>query len=132
MYELHGWFGLAESTDEDDDLGQLADTVRHIEELIASSTLSNVVAQVQMLNGQYFLLITGFPNRRRGDAVLIDDIIELVRQRLPGSWGLLYERDDEMEGPPGPNAFRVTVLARGTLSRRLDPFLSPCAPTIED
>ncbi|HEY4867755.1 MAG TPA: Imm7 family immunity protein, partial [Candidatus Dormibacteraeota bacterium] len=45
---------------------------------------------------------------------------------------LLYERDDEMPVPPGPNAFRVRVLARGRIELRLDPFLSPNIPTIED
>lgn len=62
----------------------------------------------------------------------MEDTIDFVRTRLPGSWGLLYERDDETTLPPGPNAFRVTVLARGELSVRSDPFLSPCIPVIED
>ncbi|WP_084506113.1 Imm7 family immunity protein [Amycolatopsis sp. ATCC 39116] len=37
--------------------------------------------------------------------------LRFVSRRLPGSYGLLYERDDEIRIPPGPNAFRVTVLA---------------------
>ncbi|HXT38297.1 MAG TPA: Imm7 family immunity protein [Chloroflexota bacterium] len=53
-------------------------------------------------------------------------------ERLPGSWGLLYERDDETTAPPGPNAFRVRLLARGQIKEGTDPFLSPCRPTIED
>lgn len=83
MYELHGWFGLAESAEETD--------------------LGGLVIQ----------------NRKRGTE--IDDLLRFVSRRPPGSYGLLYERDDEMRIPPGPNAFRVTVLARET-----------CVPVIED
>ena len=39
---------------------------------------------------------------------------------------------NEMPDPPGPNAFRVRVLARGRIVERSDPFLSPCNPVIED
>lgn len=74
----------------------------------------------------------GFANRRREEAIWIDDLLDLVGQRPPGSWGLLYERDDEMSVPPGPNTFRVTVFAHGRTAKRLDPFLSPCIPIKED
>ncbi|TWP52366.1 hypothetical protein FKR81_11845 [Lentzea tibetensis] len=43
----------------------------------------------------------------------------------------MYERDDELLDPPGGNEFKVTVLARGTLAVKEDPFLSPCNPVIE-
>jgi hypothetical protein len=36
-----------------------------------------------------------------------------------------------MVEPPGPNAFRVRVVARGTVTEQPDPFLSPCIPAIE-
>ena len=58
--------------------------------------------------------------------------VAVASRKLPGSWGLIYERDDEMLDPPGPNAFRVRVLARGTIVERPDSFLSPCNPIIED
>lgn len=61
-----------------------------------------------------------------------DRFLEYVAQLLPGSFGLLYERDEEMTGAPGQNGFRVRVMARGELSLRLDPFLSPLQPVIED
>jgi hypothetical protein len=84
------------------------------------------------LNGQWFLTVTVFANRRRDEGAFVDYVIGFLRARLPGSWGLLYERDDEMPDPPGPNNYRVSVLARGQLPVRGDPFLSPCRPTIED
>jgi hypothetical protein len=58
--------------------------------------------------------------------------LALIAEKLPGSYGLLYEQDDEMPVPPGPNAFRGRVLARGRIELRLDPFLSPSIPTTED
>jgi hypothetical protein len=132
MYEAHGWFGLAE-TATDADEGNLQVKVGEIESVIKQQRWpTTVAASVNALNGQYWLALTAFANRRREEAVWIEDLLELVSQRLPGSWGLLYERDDEMSAPPGPNSYRVSVLARGRIARRLDPFLSPCIPVIED
>ncbi|MEU3185135.1 Imm7 family immunity protein [Streptomyces sp. NPDC006923] len=37
-----------------------------------------------------------------------------------------------MDVPPGQGAFRVRVMARGEIHIRLDPFLSPVRPVIED
>ncbi|MFF7367924.1 Imm7 family immunity protein [Streptomyces tricolor] len=34
--------------------------------------------------------------------------------------------------PHADNAFRVRVMRRGVVEERLDPFLSPCNPVIED
>jgi hypothetical protein len=132
VYEAHGWVGLAESPGEGDE-GSLEGKVNEISDLVRRHRWPTTVAvSVHALNGQYWIALTVFVNRRREEAAWIDDLLELVGQRLPGSWGLLYERDDEMPVPPGPNAFRVTVLARGRASHRLDPFLSPCNPVIED
>lgn len=132
MYEAHGWFGLAETPSEADNgglEGKIQEIRSAIRELQWPATVS---VSLDALNGQHWLTLTAFANRRREEAVWIDDLIELVRLSLPGSWGLLYERDDEMPVPPGANAFRVTVLARGRASRSLDPFLSPSIPVIED
>lgn len=129
MYQFHGWFALSESTEEYD-LGGLDDAVDRVRTRLAEDPPSGVVASVDVVNGSYFLTMTGSPNRKRDSWV--EETIDVVRTLLPGSWGLLYERDDETTLPPGPNAFRVTVLARGELSVRSDPFLSPCVPVVED
>lgn len=131
MYEFHGWFGLSENTEEDD-AGGLALAIHEIRSFLESSDLVDESWRLRPVNGQYFLTLLGNGNRRRSDADAIDALLELIRCRLPGSWGLLYERDDEAQIPPGPNAYSVRVLARGALSYRPDPFLSPCVPTIED
>ncbi|MFD1151579.1 Imm7 family immunity protein [Saccharothrix hoggarensis] len=128
MHQFHGWFQLAEATEETD-LGGLRDAVDRLRARIADAP-AGVRAAVEFVNVAHFLTLTGNPNRRRD--TWVEDTLEFVRTTLPGSWGLLYERDDETTLPPGPNAFRVTVLARGELSVRADPFLSPCVPVIED
>ncbi|MGQ0840007.1 Imm7 family immunity protein [Actinokineospora sp.] len=133
MHEFHGWFGLSETTEEAD-IGGLQNVVNEIRQLLTPHELApmSMSWSLEPLNGQYFLIVTGNPNRRRTELALLDRALELIRDRLPGSWGLLYERDDELPVPPGPNSYQVRVLARGQFSVHLDPFLSPCNPTIED
>jgi hypothetical protein len=36
------------------------------------------------------------------------------------------------QSPGEDDAFRLRVLARGSIAKRADPFLSPCSPAIED
>ena len=59
-------------------------------------------------------------------------LLSTVAERLPGSWGIVYQRDDEMPQPIGPNRYRVRVTTRGRLQEHADPFLSPIKPVIED
>jgi hypothetical protein len=131
MYEFHGWFRLGEST-YDDDVPRLQQVVSEVEAILAGLSWTSARFHLGNLNGEYFLTMTGLPNRRRDEAAQVDALLALIAEKLPGSYGLLYEQDDEMPVPPGPNAFRVRVLARGRISLRLDPFLSPTIPTTED
>lgn len=131
MHEFHAWIGLSESTEESD-LGGLRQVVDELQELVTDSNWHDAVFELRNLNGQYFLRVDGLVNRRREEGERLDLFLSIIARKLPGSWGLIYERDDEMPDPPGPNAFRVRVLARGQIVERLDPFLSPCNPIIED
>ncbi|TCB93374.1 hypothetical protein E0H26_22795 [Micromonospora zingiberis] len=132
MYELHGWCRLSQTTEESD-TGQLDAIVDELTELVAGLEFpTNVLAQVTVLNGEYYLLLHGVANRRRDEAAGMSQVLQFVVRRLPGSYGLLYEKDEDMPDPPGPNAFRVHVMARGEINERLDPFLSPIRPVIED
>jgi hypothetical protein len=131
MHEFHAWIGLAQSPAEGDD-ELFAQAVDEIEDLVSRSKWHDTSFQLQNLNGQYFLTATGMVNRRREEGRRLDEILDMVRRSLPGSWGVIYERDDEAPYPPGPNAFRVRIIARGLINEKLDPFLSPCSPVIED
>jgi len=52
-----------------------------------------------------------------------------LANELPGSWGVIYWRDDE--GEPR-NAYRIMRIARGQVTWHDDTLLSPCNPVIED
>ena len=85
-----------------------------------------------MSNGDYYLVLNGLANRMRNEAKDIDALLPWVDSRMPGSYGLLYDRSDEPGDPPGENVFRVRVLARGRIREGEDQWLSPINPTIED
>jgi hypothetical protein len=131
VYEFHGWFGIAESPEESD-AGTLIEGVAHLYGRIAEIQWATAGARLEVYNGQHFLTVNGLVNRRRDEALELDALLQYVATRFPGSWGLLYERSDDLVELPGPGAFRVRVMARGEMTDRLDPFLSPCRPTIED
>jgi hypothetical protein len=132
MYEAHIWCGLSETPGDDDNRCLLGEVISEIEARVAAITSPGVRIELETLNGQWFLSATRLTSRRRGEARDLDDLLALIASQLPGSWGLAYDRDDEMPEPYGPNNFRVRVLARGTLREAFDPFLSPARPVIED
>lgn len=131
VYEFHAWIGLSNSPFEQDQEA-VERAVRELETLVAESGWPAARYRIELLNGQYFLLMDGYPPRRRAEVDRMEELIRVVLQRLPGSWGLVYERADEMQSPAGPNAFQVRVIARGQMSVHNDPFLSPINPVIED
>jgi hypothetical protein len=130
MYEFHGWFALAETPVEIDD-GGLEPVLPEIEPYLQHFTASWTVADLRWQNGRSFLHLYGYSNRPLQHDQILTDLMEFLARRLPGSYGMLYERDDERTTPPGSNAFRVRVLARGRVTEPADPFLSPCIPVIE-
>jgi len=114
MHEFHAWIKLSESAEESD-LGQLREKVAELQDLAADSSWHDAVFDVRGLNGGYFFTATGFINRRREEGDRLELFLAIIARRLPGSFGLIYERDDEMPDPPGPKAFRVWVMTRGRL-----------------
>jgi hypothetical protein len=134
VYEAHLWLGLRADTYEDDfavrdkKVAGLAEVVREKQAL----DLPTMKVELFPLNGTYYLSAHVDANRRRHEAEWIADLIARVNSDLPGSRGLLYERDDETGDWQGQNAFKVTVIARGATLERFDPFLSPCNPVIEN
>lgn len=131
MYEFHAWVGLSDASDETDH-DRVQAVAAQLTEVIGDRGWTAASFAVSQFNGQYFLIANGSVNRRRDEADLLEQLLATVVAELPGSWGLVYERDDAMPIPPGPNAFRTRVLARGVISERADPFLTPINPTIED
>ncbi len=78
------------------------------------------------------VLFTHGLRNHRFDPVI--DIFRWIAENLPDSYGLLYVHDDEdhrVSEPESDNCFRAWRLARGRLSEKDDPFLSPYIPTVE-
>ncbi|MFE9121981.1 Imm7 family immunity protein [Streptomyces sp. NPDC007172] len=105
---------------------------RYWVESLDSLDWSTGEAVLRAHDGEWFVRADGLVNRRRDEAEELDALVVFIARRFPGAWGLLYERSDDLPEPPGPGAFRVRVLARGEVTTRLDPVLSPVTPIIED
>jgi hypothetical protein len=136
MFEFHGWATIRftpENRDRDDEeaLQEAAvNAVRAYIEQMGWDKVINVELQLRIMNGKAMLWTAGFKNR---PAPLGQEPIALFRhiaQVAPSSYGLLYTYDDE--DVDHQNVFRVYLLARGSLTERSDPFLSPFVPTVED
>ena len=133
MYCVHGWFVLQLNAYGDSDDAKAAANVKQIRKQLDDLFLgANALADVRNSNGMWLLSLAGYQNRPRENARAIEALLERVGQLLPGSYGILYESDDERVEPPGRNAFRVRVMTRGTLTEHEDPFLSPIQWIIED
>ena len=131
MYEFHGWFALAESAEESD-TGTREEGVADLQRRIAEIDWATGTVSLDVLNGEYFVRVDGLINRMRDEAEELDTLLLWIAERFPGSYGILYERADEMPEPPGPGAFRVRRMARGRIDIAADPFLSPSNLVIED
>lgn len=132
MLEFHAWLGLSDSAFEEDHTA-VAAVVDDIQAAIDRvPEWPSARYRVDQLNGHFYLTMHGLLNRRTAEAEFMESLLVLVGQRLPGSWGMVYERSDEMPEPTGPSRFRVRVMTRGSLREHVDPFLSPVRPVIED
>ena len=79
------------------------------------------------LNGSLnALTVVGQSNNRYERAI---DLFRWLADNAPGSYGLLYMRDDASEYD---NEFGVLRLARGDLIETEDPLLSPYFPVVEE
>ncbi|MFC4456559.1 Imm7 family immunity protein [Deinococcus sonorensis] len=135
MFEFHGWFGLQEAAHFVDEGSRWDEIIEGIKARVAALNWGtgeyNLVAEVRLMNGEAFLHLTGNKNHRGVIGQELADLLTYVAREAPGSYGLLYWRDDEGKPPAGRWNFQVTVMARGALSTRFDPFLSPTFPVLE-
>ncbi len=85
---------------------------------------------MDVTNGNYVLLASGFSNRRTHRDDQIFNLFHQICKVAPGSYGLIYYRD--IDDPIIGNEFKVWRLAKGNIKEMNEPFLSPCVPVIED
>jgi hypothetical protein len=88
------------------------------------------VLDVRVVNGEAHLWASGAKNHAVSIKPELLDLYHYIARAAPGSYGLLYIRDDE--DPVHHNDFQVYALAHGALTERTDPFLSPFVPVVED
>ena len=62
----------------------------------------------------------------------LNSLVEFVLRGFKGAYGVIYEYDEQNEVLEGRGVFSVKVIKRGSCETRLDPFLSPAIPTVED
>ncbi|PNY81769.1 Imm7 family immunity protein [Deinococcus koreensis] len=144
MFEFHGWFNIRESPQwpgensrENEIFGGLERLTGGFQWTVNNSSHhvqsdQNAVLDIGYMNGSCFIHLRGHKNHRSSYWDDIQTLLEWICREAPGSFGLLYWRDDEGDPPAEANNFQVIVMARGELTTRFDPFLSPTIPTIED
>ena len=132
MYQFNGWFELCERTDGEDEDVTLLPALAGLAALVDRLRWPTGNADMVSYNWCHYLRLTGVAQRHRGsEADDIDSLLSFISVKLPGSYGLLYERSDEdSDRMLGPDLFVVRVMARGTVQTRLDPFLSPMQSAI--
>jgi hypothetical protein len=130
MYEYHSWAVIRESPT-DIDCGKLSNILTNIESYIKNLKWESGIITFHKLNGSVQLLSTGFSNHKTQEVSELFELFQYIANIAPGSYGIIYTWDDEDESGYN-NSFRVHVLARGNVSTKEDPYLSPCVPVIED
>ncbi len=134
MYGSFGWLWLHEGPDEDDPPRQrLVGAMSEIRQFVAPlNELTTARVDVVNLNGEGFMTIAVFANRRGYEATVIDQLLQHVLRELPATFGILYEYDDERPDESRANSFEVRVVRRGAVHDEADPYLSPMIPTVWD
>ena len=133
MYEYHGWINIRITPGEmeEEEEKKLWKIIFYLKELINSFANHSNVADLRTINGEHLAWFTGCSNHRSPESENLLNIFQLISDKAPGSFGILYIWDTE-ESEDLSNEFQVWRLARGKLELLKDQYLSPCVPTIED
>lgn len=126
MFEYHGWAVIHDDTYEDN-ATNLRRIIGELQQLADDFNDGSGMTDIRNINGAWYVTFAGHPNHRH-DCVF--GWFKWLAEHAPGSYGLLYVRDDE--SPEFGNAFQVCCLRRGQVEVRIDPFMSPCIPVVED
>jgi len=129
VYTCYLWIDLAETTEEAD-AGALAGKLTQLEKLMGSLVAPECESVIKQVNYHWVLQWAVSHNHRGDTEERFRDVLRWIVEHLPGSYGLVYIMDDE--DAEYRNLFRVLVVARGNILERVDPFLSPRVPTVED
>ena len=131
MVELHGWALIRENFTVDNEDSNLDYITNRLTQEIEKLDTERDLLRISICNGESSLIVNKFTNHFSADIDGILNLFKLIAAIAPGSYGLLYLRDDE-DKTGFSNDFQVFVLSKGSLKQQKDPFLSPCIPMIED
>ena len=131
MVELHGWALIRENFTVDNEDLNLDYLINRLTQEIENLDADKNFLRISICNGESVLTVNKFTNHFSADIKGILHLFKLVATIAPGSYGLLYLRDDE-DKAGFSNDFQVFVLSKGRFKQQKDPFLSPCIPMIED
>ena len=84
-------------------------------------------ADFRCLNAEWQLSLSGCRNHARPGAL---DLFTEIARIAPGSYGVMFIRDDE--DADTPEQWWQCVMARGQVRRHGDGLISPHRPTVED
>ena len=129
MFEYHGWVTIQATASGDDDAALLERLVDRVHRAIRDARDFDLV-DLRWSAGMPMLHLGGFDKHggRLGPELL--DLFTRVGELAPGSYGLLHTWDDQ--DTENDNNFRVYRMARGQVTEREDPHLTPVAPTVLD
>ena len=131
MVELHGWALIRENFTVDNEDENLEQIITLISQEIEKLHEDEALLRIAYSNGEATVTATKFTNHFSDDVKKIIDLFKLIAVLAPGSYGLLYFRDDE-DTTGLSNDFQVFVLSKGTLIVQRDTFLSPYCLMVED
>lgn len=130
MLELHSWVTIRETYECTEDEEENMDIIiKDIKNRIQKMSWNKPV--LRALNGECFIEMTLFANRKTDEVVEIFDFYRFIGKIAKGSYGIIYMLDDE-DTNGNDNEFQVFILARGQLKQRKDNYLSPFIPVVED
>ena len=112
MFEFHGWASISYHTHDTD----LRAQERCWQDVVACvRRQESSLFTTRQANGLHEVTVAG-RHARRSEYVI--DLFKELAVLAPGSYGILYVRDDEDQRGAGAyaNAFRVWKLCRGTLT----------------
>lgn len=130
MYEFHGWAVIRETPQVIDE-ENIDDIAKMIEEYIDNLNWESGILKIFAVNGEYQIIVSGVSNHKTQESEELLGVYKYIAKIAPGSYGLLYVKDDE-DTKGLDNEFIVYTLVRGNLSIQKDMFLSPFIPIVED
>jgi len=130
MIEINGWISIHITTDGEDNSEKYRNAIEKIDGIVQPLKGFNQFFKIEALNGFYTLFIGLNHNHDNGYNDLILNLSNKVCNIAPGSYGILYIRNDEDKS--NFNKFKVLKIAKGKVTIEEDRYISPCNPVIED